>query len=385
MAASEIDFSGLVAEVYEAALDADAWQSIVERLGGGFGDAKITLWLEDRQRGDGAVLGYSGYDWSFLESYGAYYARCNPWLKNKQGAAALGLHTTDELCSKRELLRSEFYADWLVPQAIEGGFGTNVFNDDRRFMFLSILRAGRGGEADAAELRLLERLQPHLRRAIELNRQLVGASLLQEALISSLDALPNGFILLGEAGRIIAMNRQAEDLLARQDGLSLCHGGRLVAARLEETNALQQMIAGALNLRHAKGEVTSESGGAMAVSQRLGRPLQVLVSPLPWRGRLSGAGLVALLIHDPETRAATPADRVRALYGLTAAEARLAVALAEGESLKSYAETGGITLETARSRLKQVMGKMDVHRQAELVRAVVAIPAIGGNGIWEND
>jgi DNA-binding CsgD family transcriptional regulator len=59
--------------------------------------------------------------------------------------------------------------------------------------------------------------------------------------------------------------------------------------------------------------------------------------------------------------------RLRAEFGLTKAEARLALYLAEGSSLASAAQTFGVKLTTIRSQLQQVFAKTGTSRQTELV------------------
>jgi DNA-binding CsgD family transcriptional regulator len=74
-------------------------------------------------------------------------------------------------------------------------------------------------------------------------------------------------------------------------------------------------------------------------------------------------------------------DLLRCHFGLTPAEARLALHLVVGESLRSAAVKLSITYETARTHLKNIFGKTGTRRQAELVIAIVtALPACGRLG-----
>jgi len=57
-------------------------------------------------------------------------------------------------------------------------------------------------------------------------------------------------------------------------------------------------------------------------------------------------------------------------FHLTHSEACLVLHLVEGASLKSSAETLGVTYETVRSYLKSAFLKTGTHRQAELVLKV---------------
>ena len=58
---------------------------------------------------------------------------------------------------------------------------------------------------------------------------------------------------------------------------------------------------------------------------------------------------------------------LKATFGLTDAEMRLARRLVAGETLRKAASTLGVTYETARTTLKAVFRKTHTRRQVELV------------------
>jgi DNA-binding CsgD family transcriptional regulator len=71
---------------------------------------------------------------------------------------------------------------------------------------------------------------------------------------------------------------------------------------------------------------------------------------------------------------------LRCHFGLTPAEARLALHLAAGETLRSAEAKLSMTYETARTHLKSVFQKTGTCRQAELVIVIVtAIPGWPGS------
>ncbi|MBU7590616.1 MAG: helix-turn-helix transcriptional regulator [Sphingopyxis terrae] len=69
-------------------------------------------------------------------------------------------------------------------------------------------------------------------------------------------------------------------------------------------------------------------------------------------------------------------DRVAQWYGLTPAEARLAVWLAGGESLQDYAELRDVSLNAARFILKGIFRKTDATSQAQLVAMLARLPTL---------
>jgi DNA-binding CsgD family transcriptional regulator len=70
-------------------------------------------------------------------------------------------------------------------------------------------------------------------------------------------------------------------------------------------------------------------------------------------------------------------DLLRCHFGLTPAEARLALQLVAGEPLRAAAAKLSITYETARTELKNIFNKTGTCRQAELVIVIVtAVPQL---------
>lgn len=84
-------------------------------------------------------------------------------------------------------------------------------------------------------------------------------------------------------------------------------------------------------------------------------------SPSP--GDVAGGGDIAGL---PDTA------RLRAAFGLTKAEARLALRLAQGSSLASAAQAFEVKLTTIRSQLQQIFAKTGTSRQSELVAMLLS-------------
>jgi len=123
------------------------------------------------------------------------------------------------------------------------------------------------------------------------------------------------------------------------------------------------------------------AGGVVRLPRPSGRrPLCALVAPLmpAPAGRLgppSGTPGAVVTLSDPERGPHPPATHLRALYGLTAAEARLLQEMAAGYSLRQAAERLGVTRETARTQLKRIYHKTATRRQAKLVKAVLQNPA----------
>jgi len=188
------------------------------------------------------------------------------------------------------------------------------------------------------------------------------ASLVQEAALATLDKFNRGVLLLDSEGAVLFVNRAAEAMLARNDGLRL-RRRRLQFESDDATAAFQAFL--------ARGDGRVDGGGLVL---RLEHPrrhsaYRVLVSPLASRPKRDerGAGY-CLFIYEPNGgQKPLPMPVLKRLYGLTAAEARLANELFLGKSLASAAAACGTTSNTAKSALKSIFHKCAVGSQSELL------------------
>jgi DNA-binding CsgD family transcriptional regulator len=154
-------------------------------------------------------------------------------------------------------------------------------------------------------------------------------------------------------------------------------GKVLAVAGHGEGQALRRLIAEALREPREAG---ARPGGVMRITRPSGRaPYEVLVAPLSERSFLLGFGgpLAVVFLRDPEARPVAPLDRLRRLYGLTGAEARLVQGLLAGFTLDAIADQAGVTKETLRSQLKSVFLKTGASSQGELIRL-----GLRGLGAW---
>ena len=173
-------------------------------------------------------------------------------------------------------------------------------------------------------------------------------------------------LIVDARGTVVSMNPAAEEIVAECDGI-LLQGGSLTTSRLKERSEFARLLSSALTARSSGGV-----GGAMQVSRPSGRrPLHVLVDPLP-RGQGFAAFVDRAVVTLIDGRSGVPDGSVRrwqSLWGLTAAEARLAGTLLETEcNLARAAERLCIGSGTARTHLARIFRKTHTKSQPELVR-----------------
>jgi DNA-binding CsgD family transcriptional regulator len=309
-----------------------------------------------------------------IRIYADYYGTRDIWAQRALSGAAEGWKGTSEsVCNLNELSRTEFYNDFLLPFEIPHAIWGVVQRTPRRIVNIGIYRNGRKGPFNERNLELIEFLGPHLKRAFHLHLQISELKSRSEDMAASLNMLAFGVVLLGPAGRIVAMNQSASRTVAKNDGLLAMPLG-LRAWLPEESGELESLI--------RRAELTSigeglGAGGAIRISRRQGPPLQLLVTPsrrFPLEANRDVRTLV--FINDPAHKVRTPVKVLESLFGLTPAECRLALLLADGNAPPQIADMLGLSANTIKSQLASIYQKTGTSRQAQLVRLLSQLGAV---------
>ncbi len=85
---------------------------------------------------------------------------------------------------------------------------------------------------------------------------------------------------------------------------------------------------------------------------------------------------VLCLVAPLDRRRIATANQLMDLFGLSAAEARLARALCHGDSLEEYATDQGLKLPTVKTQLRSIFSKTGTERQSSLVRVISGVPVV---------
>jgi len=264
-----------------------------------------------------------------------------------------------------------FFDGFLADCGIGESIGAQIAQTGQRYDQLYVERALGLPPFAPAELRLFRRFILHLRQAQQIadaTARCTAEEALQQQL---LDNLPLGAIIADKGRHVLFANGAARDILAAGDGLSLVEG-KLQAARAFETNALATHLGNAARVAPPPG-----GSAALLVARPSGKqPFALVVAPLrPVReDEDSEAARMTVLMADLDGRSGTLAPRLMQLFGLSRAEARVAAGVAEGLRLHEIARASDVGMPTVRTQLRAVLKKMDIGRQADLVRIALTLP-----------
>lgn len=368
--ASDDKLSPLLDLVYDAATDPNAWPALLGSLRRATRSSVAVAYSKDPRRGGINHLWVDGLDEDFFPSM-PYYMPQDEWDRRRhlvaEGTAVLG----EEVISNRELSSKEVYADFLRPAGMARLCCAMGVNRADRVELLSAFRREADPEFGADELALMGALAPHLRRAFRIFDRFSTAAELIAA--DALDLLSFGAFVIDERRKVGLANRAGEALVRRGD-LILRHGELRLSVHADQ-RAFEAAVA------HAAQPRGGQPRAALIPVQRSSgaQPLRLWVLPLPRTHRMFGQAdspRLAVFAVESDRPVAAPSHLLRSAFGLSSAEARLALALANGSTLQEHADLQGVTVQTVRTQLQSIFDKTDSRRQPELVRALMAALSI---------
>lgn len=297
------------------------------------------------------------------------YAQYAPYdLRRRYGLrAASGEVVVDEaIAPVRELDRTMVYAD-LYHQFDFGRCAAVRLDGVRkpgktssRVVILNVLRQNRAETASDDYRGCVLGIARTVQRALRTATALGALRTANTALAKGLDLAPFGVVFVRGSGIVVEANTTARKHFDARTAIG-CSFGTMVVLDINSRAIFQQALG-----RVCRGSRYE----ALAIQRGDQRPLGVAILPSPTASAATGgidAPLHAdavVLIFDPESEPANPADLWRAMFGLTEAEIEVAQHLVKGLSPREISLRRQVSFETVRSQCKRIYAKLGVDGQS---------------------
>ncbi|MCR0981537.1 helix-turn-helix transcriptional regulator [Roseomonas populi] len=373
---------------YEAATGLVPWHAVGLALKGLVGANTATLWAGDPAAGRVEMLYAENIPAEAERAYAVRYYAQDPFVagyaeymaRNPVGPEPRVLAGPLYL-DYEAYRRSEFYAEFGRGIGLYHIIGSVLPLGDAGIMPLGLHRPERASPFTEADRAALEAVFPHLRRAVRLQYRLREAGLrAREALAAAaLQTLPLAVLVVDRSLRVTYANPAAEALGREGIGLRIARSGppsspaSIGAESPGETAALLRMVRAVAARQVSGGGLRLNGGGEGGVPASVA----VLVTALPpgleasLNGRTSHnafSGQV-LVMARPLGGARGPVASVLCdLFGLSPAEAQVALALAGGVSTEAAAAARGVGPATVRSQVRVILEKTGAANLRELER-----------------
>ncbi len=357
----------LVGAAYDAVLEPDRWPAVLAEASRTLNADMCALRVMDTQGADLMMMVHGDCitqqthdeyrrDWLDKDIH-LRKAYTTPALWNRPGFSEY------EVVQPEEERRNAYINEFLRTIGL-GRLSGMVWKGDTGFGAVAFHRSLHAPLLSEESLRTAALLQPHLMRAT----RMVAAQHSIHALGRNVEAAfaesAHAVFLLDDCARIVWLNAGAEKLLKARI-VSLDAGAKL---RLPApASRLADELVGDAILRREYGAAPRaavfDDGGHKIIAR--GRVIGRASAPAIFFSR---AAILLECAGLPEPH--TAAHRLQTLFGLTQAEATVAIALTEDQTIAEIAAGRGVSDETVRSQIKAIFRKVGVSRRAGLIHIV---------------
>lgn len=357
-----------VGAIYDSALDHERWPQTMELLADTCGARSASLTVVDQATGQADNIA-PHVDPADLRRFNDHWWCYAPGLGKILRQPVGRVYTREMIVDTPTFIRSSYYNEYWRHIGL-GATWTNVnlLSRDGALTTFSLSPGQEPCRPPEEQRALTGFLAPHLVRAMEIQQRLSQVGLEKEARLALAVGKGNAVMLVDAVGRVVFADDTAAALLETRSGLCLERG---VLTFANSPGELQRLVASCANppLRGAAGGILT------GARNRCRAPLEIEVIPFRPETAQEGAFSVTLskpvamlIVTDHEHKREACKDELRRDFGLTPAEARLALEIIQGDGRAAAAQRLGISVSTARMHLSRIFDKTGVNRQAELVR-----------------
>ncbi|AWV04502.1 helix-turn-helix transcriptional regulator [Burkholderia sp. JP2-270] len=353
--------SAWIDDIYAAALGDQRWETALDGLRSTVGVRMATLLSFDDAARVPAIEQAAGDDASWVatcyHTYNTEFYRYDPVVPVASNWPAGRWFEDVKHLSPRQRTHGVFYQEFLRPYGLGSISGLYLHREQGAGAFLSVQSGPESQGLSDDQRRTIEIMGTHISRALRIQARIGELEARVAAAESALDAIPVPVFLLGEHRELRYTNRAADQLIAAEPAMRIVSGRFAPEGCVDDAQWRHAFARGGLLLRRATGE-----------------PLSLALMPIPEQSRLlrERPGVAALMTAADLRSPAARAQRLRVFYGLSSAEADLAVLLCcDGLSPQECAALRGVSIGTVRAQIKSIYAKTDVARAAQLASLVM--------------
>ena len=379
---SQARFDCIVNLIYDTLDDRAAWRPMLDSLHEAVGGRAVHMLAFDGERGalsysDGAAMAPQ-IDLEYIQKYQFIDPRVG-LLRQQSTSGWLHCH---EHFDDGFVASHPFYQEFLIPHGARYVSCCKLVQTPEATVILALLRGSDEGPLPPDALAFLERVRPHMERAVRLGlAQFVYSTqaLVGHALV---DKLRQPVMLVTASGDVVLANEAARSLLAATSLVQVADG-KLVLPQRYRTSFLMQCGELETRVRQAvaQGRPDDKESRALHMRSEAGAAPDTLyafftmLAPEHTLGSFGLRPLVMLFFYHPTSVQEIDSALLTAAFGLSHAECRIASMLADGMPLKTIADLLGVQYDTVRKQLLSIYQKTATNRQPELVRLLMNLPA----------
>ena len=265
--------------------------------------------------------------------------------------------------TREKWLSSTMALEWAMPNQLDDFIWVPLMKQPGRVGNLVVITHKDRPQISRVDMDMVSTLSPHIRRAVTIGDLFETERRKGEIFRDIVDCLSHPVLIVAADMQIIFANLAAENLLQEKVAISSVRG-QLSFPYAPAQRAISHAV--------ETGQNNEFSLGASGINVPLSltsMPSVAHVMPLTQRdpsARVSQRAAAAVFIAAPGNSPMPAMDAIAALFGLTAAEKRVATHIASGKSRQEIALASGLSDGTVKSQLASIFDKTNTNDQRAL-------------------
>ena len=360
----------LIGSIYDRAIDPSAWDETLGLLRIALGAENAGIGLFDLSNNKLLLSSVSNLpDSLIVEIEDAKDRMFEPWgglaavISMPIEEPAILSHINPPTRQSVDSFRAGF-----ATQGFADAMALGLVRDDHVIGSCILGRAKNAGRFREEEIALARMLIPHAQRAIAFSRMFELATLRANAFEAALDAAAVPTLLVTDRSELVHANLAARAELEPGGAFRIAGSRVTLSDQSRETGFIEALA----TARQRPDAHPRELSVALDAGLR-----QITLLPLPRdsiRGALAPSATTAVVLSAPpqtnRRNEEAAAEMLITRHGLTKTEASVALQIAQGNGRAAAAEQLGIRENTVRTHLSSVFLKLNINRQAQLVRLI---------------
>jgi len=357
----------LIGHLYESVLTDDSLDTFISRLNLKL-RAKTTCLIVDihREDKDHVFLLHGGNE-ETVERYRSVMYAYDPFVNLPSHKVVL----IEELVDMDQWRKSEFYRFCIEPSGLYYFLGIDIPVGDDITIRLRIGRSKEDGNFKKDEKEICHALASHISRAYRIKKKIGYSSKEIDIYRETFDKLSVGVVILSPSGEVSSANSKGRAILNRKGKIYL-ENEVLKFSNAAERKCFERACYEIIEL--SKGGKAQIAKAISVKGKRPGSRLTFTIKPSILHAdkmTVKSPPELIIFINDHDVNLDTNVGILTDIFGLTKAESKLSLLLANGHTINEAAEMLDIKLNTAKAHLRSIFNKMQINRQSQLVSEIL--------------
>jgi DNA-binding CsgD family transcriptional regulator len=364
--------SDLIGRIYDVALDANLWPSVLGDIAGFVRGPAAGLVWQDTVSQDGGFYFSWGADPYYMRLHWEKYLKLQPFAVQWSMVPIGKVVSNADLMPLEEFHASRYYKEWAAPQGYLDATSVVLEKWGSSFAHLTVIRHIDDGQVDDEARRRLALVAPHVRRAATIGKIINLQQVSANNLVATLDRLAAAVFLVDPAGRVLFLNAAGKDLIDA-GRIFMREQDRLTLVDRATDQMLLDAVARAANGDEDLGTRFVATPVSTSDTERWIAHVLPLTSGKRQKTGMSSGAIAAIFAHKAELDTKLPMEIITSTYRLTASELRVLNAIVTVGQIAEAAAMLGVSEATVKTHLHHLFEKTGVRRQSDLIKLVASM------------